>query len=134
MPHLHNKLIFSSSLVYVDVGLPSTASAKLEFTFSSTVTTISRSWEIKVTQIECTSTSKPYDSGCLQYFTGTTGRLTSFNFAQSSSALYGQLNSQVWVIFCWKSKYFLKTITTHDLCKRLRKLSQHIKKVINSSL
>jgi len=80
--------------VYVDIGLPSTASVKLEFTFSTTVTTISRSWEIKVTQIECSSTSKPYDSGCLQYFTGTTGRLTSFNFAQSSSSLYAHLASQ----------------------------------------
>jgi len=80
--------------VYMDVGLASTASAKLEFTFSTTVTTISRSWEIKVTQIECTSTSKPYDSGCSQYFTGTTGRLTTYNFAQSSSSLYQHLESQ----------------------------------------
>jgi len=80
--------------IYVDVGLDSGATAKLDFTFSTTVTTISRSWEIKVTQIECSSISKPYDSGCLQYFTGTTGRLTSFNFDQSSTTLFAHLPSQ----------------------------------------
>jgi len=80
--------------IYVDIGMDTGATAKLEFTFSTTVTTVSRSWEIKVTQIECSSLARPYDAGCLQYFTGTTGRLTSFNFAQSSSSDYGHLPSQ----------------------------------------
>ena len=89
------KIILNSLIiVYVDIGMDTGATAKLEFTFSTTVTTVSRSWEIKVTQIECSSLARPYDAGCLQYFTGTTGRLTSFNFAQSSSSDYGHLPSQ----------------------------------------
>ena len=78
--------------IYVDIGPDTGAQAKLEFTFG-TSTTVSRFWEIKVTQIECWSVSRPYDSGCLQYFTGTTGRLTSFNFATTST--YAHLPSQV---------------------------------------
>ena len=87
------------TIVYVDIGMDTGATAKLEFTFSTTVTTVSRSWEIKVTQIECSSLARPYDAGCLQYFTGTTGRLTSFNFAQSSSSDYGHLPSQKYAKF-----------------------------------
>ena len=80
-------------LVYVDIGMDSGATAKLDFTFG-TSTTVSRTWEVKVTQIECYSVSRPYDSGCLQYHTGTTGRFTSFNFAQTASTAYAHLPSQ----------------------------------------
>merc|ERR1712226_300954 len=65
----------------------------LSFTFG-TGTTISRYWEIHVTQHECSSTARPYDSGCLQYHTGSAGRIESFNFAQSTTTLYGHLHSQ----------------------------------------
>ena len=80
-------------IVYVDVGMDTGATAKLDFTFG-TSTTVSRTWEVKVTQIECSSVSRPYDSGCLQYHTGTTGRFTSFNFAQTAAANYAHLPSQ----------------------------------------
>merc|ERR1712141_810361 len=40
------------------------------------------------------TTARPYDSGCLQYHTGSAGRLESFNFAQSTTSLYGHLHSQ----------------------------------------
>ena len=84
--------------VYVDIGPDSGASAKLDFTFG-TSTTVSRLFEIKVTQVECWAESRPYDSGCLQYHTGTTGRITSFNFAQTSSSNYQHLPSQKQVYF-----------------------------------
>ena len=45
--------------------------------FSSTV---ARSWEIKVTQIDCCNPARPDDSGCFQYHTGLTGRVKTFNF------------------------------------------------------
>ena len=61
-----------------------------------------RTWEIKVIQIECWSRSRPYDPGCLQYHTGTTGRFESFNFGQTSSSLYGHLNDQLWVVNTWQ--------------------------------
>ena len=79
--------------VYIEVGPDSGAYISLTFTFG-TGTTISRYWEIHVTQHECSSTARPYDSGCLQYHTGSAGRIESFNFAQSTSSLYGHLHSQ----------------------------------------
>ena len=77
----------------MEVGPDSGAYITLTFTFG-TGTTISRYWEIHVTQHECSSTARPYDSGCLQYHTGSAGRIESFNFAQSTSSLYGHLHSQ----------------------------------------
>ena len=49
----------------------------LSFTWTSSTT---RSWNIHIMQIACTATWKP-PQGCLQYFTGTTGYLTSYNYA-----------------------------------------------------
>jgi len=66
-----------------------TADLKHEFTGSSTV----RTWEIKVSQIECGATSMPPD-GCLQYHVGTTGRIKTFNFDESTAASYQHLASQ----------------------------------------
>ena len=84
---------FTLLTVYIEIGQDSTAFTKLTFAIG-TSTTVSRVWEIKVTQLECWSKSRPHDTGCLQYFTGTTGRITSFNFAQSSSSNYQHLHSQ----------------------------------------
>merc|ERR1712141_413240 len=55
-------------------------------------------WEIRVAQIECWNTARPYDTGCLQYHTGSTGRIESFNFGQSSSSNYQHLHSQDYAI------------------------------------
>ena len=87
------KIVF---IVYVEVGKDAGATATLAFTFG-TSTTQSRSWEIKVTQLECTNPSRP-DSGCLQYFTGSSGRIESFNFAQTATANYQHLSSQQYSI------------------------------------
>ena len=84
---------FTLLTVYIEIGQDSTAFTKLTFAIG-TSTTVSRVWEIKVTQLECWSKSRPHDTGCLQYYTGTTGRITSFNFAQSSSSNYQHLHSQ----------------------------------------
>merc|ERR1712087_633333 len=43
----------------------------------------SRSFSVKVTQIECDSLSKAGD-GCLQYFTGVSGQMFSFNYNDAS--------------------------------------------------
>ena len=79
--------------VYIELGTTSTASTTLAFAIG-TSTTISRIWEIKVTQLECWNTARPYDTGCLQYHTGSTGRLESFNFGTSSSSNYQHLHTQ----------------------------------------
>ena len=80
--------------VYMEVGPDSGGYITMTFAFSTTTTTISRTWEIHVTQHECSSTSRPFDSGCLQYHTGSAGRFQSFNFAQTTTTLYGHLDLQ----------------------------------------
>ena len=79
------------SLVYIELGETTGATATLKFDIGSR--TLSRSWEIKVTQVECWNTGRP-EAGCLQYVTGTTGRIQSFNFGQSSSSDYQHLHNQ----------------------------------------
>ena len=51
---------------------------------SSGDTSTSREWNIKVTQIECTNALLP-PSGCLQYFTGTTGYLYNFGWVAATT-------------------------------------------------
>jgi len=48
----------------------------LSFTWTSSST---RSWDIHVMQIDCTASWKP-PSSCMQYFTGTTGYIYSYNY------------------------------------------------------
>jgi len=80
--------------IYIDIGPDSGANAQVSFSFGTNTASVSRSWEIKVTQIECWSNARPYDSGCDQYFTGTTGRIQSYNFGQTSSSSYQHLSAQ----------------------------------------
>ncbi|KAL1517877.1 hypothetical protein ABEB36_001583 [Hypothenemus hampei] len=58
-----------------------------------------RSWKIRVTQIPCSSTMKA-DEGCLQYFTGVTGQIKSFNYDLTSGR---QLSNQDYTI-CVRSE------------------------------
>jgi len=69
--------------VYVEVENTASATATLAFTFGTS--TVSRTWEIKVTQIECTNRARPNTPGCLQYFTGTTGRVETFNYGNTAT-------------------------------------------------
>merc|ERR1712156_906867 len=63
--------------MYVDMGTLASDTATLSFAFAGSST--NRAWEVKVSQIPCSASYAP-DGGCLQYHTGLTGRLTSFNF------------------------------------------------------
>ena len=45
-------------LVYVEMGSQATNTAGLEFTFDSTITTVSRAYEIKVSQIQCSNLNR----------------------------------------------------------------------------
>jgi len=65
--------------IYVPMGeVGSTTSATVEFTTTGSSST-SRTWDILVSQIPCSKTYTP-PSGCLQYFTGTSGKIKTFNF------------------------------------------------------
>merc|ERR1712038_116062 len=76
--------------MYVDAGSASTAST-LTFT---TVAGGTKSWRIKVSQIECSSATRA-PNGCLQYFTGTTNTVKSYNWDGSAACAPGcQLANQ----------------------------------------
>jgi len=62
---------------YLDVGHEAGATATLSFAFGTSA--LPRTWEIKVTQLECSNRSKP-PPGCMQYFTQPSGRVESYNF------------------------------------------------------
>jgi len=63
--------------MYVDMGLSTNSPVVL--TVVSAGASFSRSFSVKVTQIECDSLAKAAD-GCLQYFTGVSGQMFSFNY------------------------------------------------------
>merc|ERR1712172_223429 len=73
--------------MYIDIGPSETATATIGFTFMAIAAT--RSWEIKVTQLECGNPMSPPD-GCLQWHTGSAGQLTTFNFAGNALHLADQ--------------------------------------------
>ncbi|KAF2361282.1 CUB domain [Trinorchestia longiramus] len=54
---------------------------------------VNAQWNIKVTQIPCNSADKA-PTGCLQYFTTTTGTISSFNFDSSATTGTFQLSDQ----------------------------------------
>ena len=57
--------------------------------FNIDSTNIRRVFEAKLTQISCFSPSRPPE-GCFQYYTGTEGRITSFNFGSNTQHLANQ--------------------------------------------
>lgn len=63
-------------LVYVDAG-PSSGNIKINIVTSGD--SFARKWRIKVSQIPCNAQYRAGDS-CLQYFTGMSGRIKSFNY------------------------------------------------------
>eukprot|EP00095_Tigriopus_kingsejongensis_P010887 maker-scaffold86_size395752-snap-gene-2.34 protein:Tk10887 transcript:maker-scaffold86_size395752-snap-gene-2.34-mRNA-1 annotation:"conserved hypothetical protein" len=70
----------SGEHIYLDIGNQATSRAQLNFVFDAQVSNI-RQWEIKAVQIPCTS-SVP--QGCLQYHTGASGTLRTFNFLNNA--------------------------------------------------
>ena len=72
---------FFHFLVYVDMGLSS--NNPITLTVVTSGSSFSRSFSIKVTQLDCYSLSKASD-GCLQYYTGVSGQMWSFNYSDAS--------------------------------------------------
>jgi len=64
--------------MYTEFGATSTDTVSLTITYGSTTT--AKTWNVLLRQISCTAAWKaPTD--CVQYFTGTTGIVKSYNFA-----------------------------------------------------
>jgi len=74
--------------LYLDA---SSSCHQMDTVISSTDTSTNRQWNIKVSQIECSSQMLP-PGGCLQYFTGTSGYL--YNFGRLSSTVDGASTSK----------------------------------------
>jgi len=74
--------------MYVEFGATSTDTITITNTYSSTGITTAKSYNILARQISCTATYKaPTD--CVQYFTGLSGSVKSYNFG-GSQLLSGQ--------------------------------------------
>jgi len=69
--------------IYVDIGALPSDTATVNFNFGNTAST-NRIWDVKASQIPCGANYAP-PNGCLQYQTGLTGRITTFNFAATDS-------------------------------------------------
>jgi len=77
--------------MYLDAGNGNTLASTLTFT---TVAGGTKSWRIKVSQIECSSATRA-PNGCLQYFTGPRATVQSYNWDGSAACTTGcQLASQ----------------------------------------
>nr|XP_053629373.1 uncharacterized protein LOC128686459 isoform X1 [Cherax quadricarinatus] len=74
----------SGQHLYVDVD---TVDGPVELSITTVGKGLDRQWEIKVSQIECSSPYRP-PANCLQYFTGAQGTLTSFNYVADRDSKY----------------------------------------------
>lgn len=93
--------------VYVELGMSASSTATLNFAFGAAAH--SRKFEIRVSQYDCGSPMRPRE-GCLQYFTGIAGRITSFNF----EANLHHLNDQQYSICIRQEEGFC--CTQYSLC------------------
>ena len=82
-------------LVYVETGNQGTTGATLAIALGTA--TVGGSHKIKVSFIECSSRSKA-PTGCVQYFTGTSGSVSSYNH------LGGNLLSNQWYSVCFRQE------------------------------
>ena len=65
------------SIVYVDAGVGQTNPITLTVVTSGT--SYARTWKIRISQIPCSSIYRA-EEGCLQYYTGVSGQIKSFNY------------------------------------------------------
>ncbi len=86
----------SGQHMYVETGSSGSSSATITITLGASST--GGTHRIKVGMIECTSTSKP-PSGCVQYFTGTSNTVQSYNYQG------GQLIQSQFYTNCIRQEY-----------------------------
>ncbi|XP_047358561.1 uncharacterized protein LOC124952550 isoform X1 [Vespa velutina] len=86
--------------MYIDAGIGQTNPIALTFVTSGS--SFPRSWKVRISQIRCNTIYRA-EEGCLQYFTGVSGQIKSFNF-DSSAGL--QLSNQDYSICIRMEKNF----------------------------
>jgi len=87
--------------VYVDAGTGTNGATLALTTVVASTADGTKNWRIKVSQIECSSEWRA-PQGCLQYFTGVTNIVTSFNW-DGTSATSRQLANQNYEI-CFRQE------------------------------
>lgn len=99
--------------MYIDAGLGQ--SNPITITVITSGPTFPRTWRIRVTQIPCGSISKA-DQGCLQWYTGVSGKVRSFNFDTRSGR---QLSNQDYSICMRTERNFcgIQYTACTDSCK-----------------
>lgn len=101
--------------MYVDTGVGQTNPVTLTFVTSGN--SFPRSWKVRVSQIRC-STIYRAEEGCLQYFTGVSGQIKSFNYDPTTGL---QLSNQDYSICIRMERNFCGiqyTACTDDGTKR----------------
>ena len=97
---LLNRLMFET--VYLHVPRSDSSPGDVRLTFNIGTGTASRSWNIKIALIPCASTYlAPTD--CLQYFTGSSGTIQSFNWKDTAATAVRQLANQDYKI-CFRNE------------------------------
>ncbi|XP_059476250.1 uncharacterized protein LOC132197164 isoform X2 [Neocloeon triangulifer] len=96
--------------MYVDAGAGYTSPVTLTFVTSGPA--FPRNWKVRISQIPCMSNYKAED-GCLQYYTGVTGQIRSFNY---DSGMGLQLSNQDYSICIRMERNFcgIQYITAPD--------------------
>ncbi|XP_075230314.1 uncharacterized protein LOC142329526 [Lycorma delicatula] len=87
----------SGNHMYIDAGVGTTTPVTI--TFITAGGSFPRKWKVRICQIPCSSNYRA-DDGCLQYFTGITGQIKSFNYDPMSGL---QLSNQDYSI-CIRSE------------------------------
>ena len=83
--------------MYVDMGLAT--NNPITLTVVTSGESFSRSFSIQVTQIECNSLNRA-EVGCLQYFTGISGEVFSYNYNDGSGLMLSNTDYSI----CFRSE------------------------------
>ena len=83
--------------MYVDMGLAT--NNPITLTVVTSGESFSRSFSIQVTQIECNSLNRA-EAGCLQYFTGISGEVFSYNYNDGSGLMLSNTDYSI----CFRSE------------------------------
>merc|ERR1739844_520118 len=76
--------VLAGQHIFVDVA-PGTGAMAMTLNIDTSAVSGDRMWKILVRQIQCDDVNRP-PGGCLQYHTGLSGQLTSFNGARTADA------------------------------------------------
>ncbi|KAK7065722.1 hypothetical protein SK128_011714 [Halocaridina rubra] len=98
----------SGQHMYIDVD---TVSGPIELSINTVGQAIERSWEIEVSQIACNSPLRP-PANCLQYYTGTRGSFSSFNYFTKGNSQY--LNNMNYAVCLRKEAGFCSVVYSNE--------------------